>query len=66
MVTMATELFPVGNSGNKMDFDCVCTMPTKFITLGSHGNYGNQVVYLGQKQPKGVGGFRYKGCMDTF
>jgi hypothetical protein len=38
-------------------------MATKLFTLGNHGNYGNPVT-LGQKEPKGVVGFRYKRSMD--
>jgi hypothetical protein len=46
IVTMATELFIVGNSGdhgNQVGFDCLCTNATKLFTLG---NCGNQVVYF--------------------
>jgi hypothetical protein len=50
---MATKLFTVGDSGKQVGSHCLWTMPTKLFTLG-------------QKQPKGVAGFRYKGTMDIF
>jgi hypothetical protein len=52
MVTMATKLFTVcnnGNHGNQVGVDCLCTIAiTKLFALG-------------QKRPKGVADFRYKG-----
>jgi hypothetical protein len=43
---MATKLFTVGNNGNKVGLDYLCTMATKLFIPGNHGNYGNQVVYF--------------------
>jgi len=45
-VTMVTKFFTVGNNGNQVDLDCLCTMATKLFTLGNHGN---QVVYCREK-----------------
>jgi hypothetical protein len=54
MVTMGNKSFAVGNDGNqgtKWVWIVYVTMATRLFTLG-------------QKQPKGVAGFSYKGSVD--